>query len=591
MSYPQQFGTYVLLEHLGTGGMSQVDLARRAAGEGAYVRFVVIKRIHTKNEGSERHVVMFQDEARIQAELSHTNIAQLYDFGEEGDSFYLAMEYVPGMDLRSVQKSLLHRHRKRIPLRMALSLVAETLEGLAYAHSAVDTFGRHMAVVHRDINPRNVMLSVSGDVKIIDFGVAKAVDKLDTTRTNALKGKIAYMAPEQMDSQPIDGRADLFAVGLMLQEFINGASPFSGLNEIQIMKRVLDGNLGELQVRGHPEPELLGMIRDRALATNPDERYQKADHFLRDIELALAPLGGRAGREERAAFIREVDPVLMQRIERRLEDYRKGIMPPTDRAETTENPILLDGSMSKTINELGPSKELSRSTVTASSMGWMAVGGAVGAVLLVGGWLLMGRGIGGSELELPTVPAAEIERIESAPAPPVLDPGAEAGGADVAMPVEGASVSEAVPVESAKSPAAAAPGAPAAAAPGAPAAAPEAPAAAAPAAPAAVAPEVPVAEELTPVPEPEGVPEVPEVVEAAPPEPVEALPERILFINSSPSGLTVWVDGEEIGRTPQKLRIAVGTHRVEVRNPARGKNQVRDVEVRLDGRNLENFIY
>ena len=207
MSYPQQFGTYVLLEHLGTGGMSQVDLARRAAGEGAYVRFVVIKRIHTKNEGSERHVVMFQDEARIQAELSHTNIAQLYDFGEEGDSFYLAMEYVPGMDLRSVQRSLLHRHRKRIPLRMALSLVAETLEGLAYAHSAVDTFGRPMDVVHRDINPRNVMLSVSGDVKIIDFGVAKAVDKLDTTRTNALKGKIAYMAPEQMDSQPIDGRA------------------------------------------------------------------------------------------------------------------------------------------------------------------------------------------------------------------------------------------------------------------------------------------------------------------------------------------------------------------------------------------------
>ena len=100
-----------------------------------------------------------------------------------------------------------------------------------------------------------------------------------------------------------------------------------------------------------------------------------------------------------------------------------------------------------------------------------------------------------------------------------------------------------------------------------------------------------MAEELTPVPEPEGAPEVPEVVEAAPPEPVEALPERILFINSSPSGLTVWVDGEEIGRTPQKLRIAVGTHRVEVRNPARGKNQVRDVEVRLDGRNLENFIY
>ena len=218
VSYPEPFASYVLLEHLGSGGMSQVDLARRAVADGAYVRFVVIKRIHTKNEGSERHVVMFQDEARIHSELHHSNIAQLYDFGEEGDSFFLVMEYVPGMDLRSVQRSLLHRHRRHIPLRVALSVIAETLKGLEYAHSAVDTRGRPMNVVHRDVNPRNVMLSVRGDVKLIDFGVAKAEDKLDTTRTHVLKGKIAYMAPEQMDDRPIDARADLFAVGLMLQE-------------------------------------------------------------------------------------------------------------------------------------------------------------------------------------------------------------------------------------------------------------------------------------------------------------------------------------------------------------------------------------
>ena len=561
--------------------MSQVDLARRDAGEGAYVRFVVIKRIHTKNEGSERHVVMFQDEARIQAELSHTNIAQLYDFGEEGDSFYLAMEYVPGMDLRSVQRSLLHRHRKRIPLRMALSLVAETLEGLAYAHSAVDTFGRHMAVVHRDINPRNVMLSVSGDVKIIDFGVAKAVDKLDTTRTNALKGKIAYMAPEQMDSQPIDGRADLFAVGLMLQEFINGASPFSGLNEIQIMKRVLDGNLGELQVRGHPEPELLCSIRDRALATNPDERYQKAEDFLRDIELALVPLGGRASRAERAEFIREVDPVLMERIEKRLEDYRKGIMPSGSQEETTENPILLDGSMSRTVNELGPSKEISRSAVTASSMGWMAVGGAVGAAVLVGGWMMLGQGEDSEDFMLSSVPARDIELVETQGSTEAANQEQEEAE------VEGASTSTSLAAGEAVVPAEPLPeevvprvveG---------------------PSPEEAVAVNEPVVEEMssgvdddaaTAENVPDELPEVIEAVEAGSGDEA-AVEKRILFITSVPSGLTVWVDGDEIGRTPQKLRIAVGEYEVEVRNPARGKNQVREVEVRSDGRNSVNFTY
>ena len=210
-----------------------------------------------------------------------------------------------------------------------------------------------MDVVHRDINPRNVMLSVSGDVKIIDFGVAKAVDKLDTTRTNALKGKIAYMAPEQMDSQPIDGRADLFAVGLMLQEFINGASPFSGLNEVQIMKRVLDGNLGELISRNHPDPEELQTIRSRAVAVDPADRYQKAEHFLMDIELALEPLGGGLSREERAAFLRDIDPVVVDRIERRLEGDQSGAsrLDGVDGAEASDA-ILVEGSMSKTVNEL-----------------------------------------------------------------------------------------------------------------------------------------------------------------------------------------------------------------------------------------------
>ena len=558
--------------------MSQVDLARRAVGEGAYVRFVVIKRIHTKNEGSERHVVMFQDEARIQSELHHSNIAQLYDFGEEQDSFYLAMEYVPGMDLRSVQRTLLHNHRQRLPLRMALTLIAETLEGLAYAHSAVDTFGRPMGVVHRDVNPRNVMLSVSGDVKLIDFGVAKAVDKIDTTRTNALKGKIAYMAPEQMDSQPIDGRADLFAVGLMLQEFINGASPFSGLNEIQIMKRVLDGNLGELHVRGHPDPDLLCTIRDRALATDPEDRYQKAEHFLRDIHRSLEPLGGVASREERAAFIHQLDPVLMKRIEKRLSDYQSGVMPASVLEDTTAEPILLEGSMSETLQELEESRDHSKVT-NPSSMGWMALGAVLGGAVLVGLWMVLQGG------------AEEVELVLQPPLPEEIVvedlAGEEAGAVPAAIDAQEMAEESALtgPPPQQENTVVSSPEL-------------QQPPAQISGEVAESTPEPPVIEEglEEPVTAPQDIAvqeAAEESVAAVSPDQTSAedLPQRILFISSSPSGLTVWVDGREVGRTPQRLKVAVGAHQVEVRDPSRGKNQTREVEVRLDGRNLENFSF
>jgi hypothetical protein len=520
-------------------------------GEGAYVRFVVIKRIHTKNEGSERHVVMFQDEARIHSELHHTNIAQLYDFGEQGDSFYLVMEYVPGMDLRSVQRSLMHRHRKRIPLRISLTFIAEVLEGLAYAHSAVDTLGRPMQVVHRDVNPRNVMLSVSGDIKLIDFGVAKAADKLDTTRTNALKGKVAYMAPEQMDNKPVDGRADLFAVGLMYQEFVNGKSPFVGLNEIQIMKRVLDGNLGELNPRGHPEPELLISIRDRALATDPDGRYGKAEHFLRDIRRALEPIGGKATRSDLAAFIRQVDPVVVERIEQRLESYQAGKLPLDTLEDTTSEPLILDGSMSETIGRLEETSAAgSQTRVFAAAAG----GGAV-VVLLVaaiaGGAYWMTRG------EPVPEPAAQELRPEATATVPVEIAPAE-------------KEAETAPQPPRKPPPKAVELAP-----------PE--------------PEpLPVAvEKAEQIPEPPALEE--EVIAPEPPEeqaaPVVVGPKRMLFILTSPSGMEVFVDGVSVGASPAKPKVEVGMRVVKVRQAGSGQSQTREVEVKLDGRNTVNFQF
>ncbi|MCA9687930.1 MAG: serine/threonine protein kinase, partial [Myxococcales bacterium] len=168
-------------------------------------------------------------------ELQHENIAQVYDFGQVSEDYFLAMEYVPGMNLRRVQRVLASRGQVP-PFRVTLRILADVLAALEYAHTRVDTYGRPMRLVHRDVNPRNVMLSVRGEVKLIDFGVAKSDTKTDQTVGRSMKGKFAYMAPEQVEAKVrVDGRSDIFAVGLVLHELIEGRSPYAGMSEAQII--------------------------------------------------------------------------------------------------------------------------------------------------------------------------------------------------------------------------------------------------------------------------------------------------------------------------------------------------------------------
>ena len=206
--------------------MSAVDLARRSLDDAGYVRFLVIKRIHNHLSDQDGFVRMFQDEARISAELQHENIAQVYDFGRIGDEWYLAMEYVPGVDLYGLVKSLRAQQRP-LPLRIALRVLADILAALDYAHTRVDTYGRRMNIVHRDVNPRNVMLSTRGEVKLIARR-READNRAQETGVHTIKGKFAYMAPEQLDGLRVDGRADLFAVGIMLHELVSRRHPGAG---------------------------------------------------------------------------------------------------------------------------------------------------------------------------------------------------------------------------------------------------------------------------------------------------------------------------------------------------------------------------
>ncbi|MCA9492659.1 MAG: serine/threonine protein kinase, partial [Myxococcales bacterium] len=194
--YPRPYADYVLLERLGSGGMSEVDLARKVVDQDSFVRFAVIKRIKADRAADASFVRMFRDEARITSELHHEKIGTVYDFGKVGDEYYLALEYVAGIDVRYLI-NVLRERGQRVPVRVALKVVVDVLDALEYAHTKRDTFGKRMGIVHRDVNPRNVMISIRGEVKLIDFGVAKADNRAEHTVGHSLKGKFAYMAPEQ----------------------------------------------------------------------------------------------------------------------------------------------------------------------------------------------------------------------------------------------------------------------------------------------------------------------------------------------------------------------------------------------------------
>jgi serine/threonine protein kinase len=535
-AYPRTFGAYVLLERLGAGGMSEVDLARKSVGDASFVRFLVIKRIRGGNNVDEQYVRMFQDEARINAELSHENIAQVYDFGREGDEFYMAMEYVPGLDLRAVQLALA-KDGKLVPMRVGLTVLCGVLKALQYAHTRVDQLGRPMSIVHRDVNPRNVMVSVNGEVKLIDFGVAKAADRLEKTEGNAIKGKFAYMAPEQIDGQKIDGRVDLYAVGLVLHELLTGRSPFLGLTDVQILHRILSGKIPPLPEKlDHPDDTLLRAVHTRALATRPEDRYRDADAMRADLERALVPLGGPSPAKEIGDLVRETGPDAIADIATRLRAYREDSVPNAARPAPKPPPPPRDLSGTLNVASIDATPE--------PSLGWLPwlVGLGGGALGIVG---LLGLAVAGVWWWIAREPEPEAAPVaEAAPAPVASPP---------AAPVEAASASPAKEAPRPRTPAPV-----------------KAPAEAVPA-PAVASPVVASAPPVVSAPPPVVAPAVAAPEPEAAPDPAEF---GYLGVVSEPKGLDVYVAGEKKGTTPLRMaRVPVGAYEVVVRDPATGRTK------------------
>ena len=222
---PGRFGKYTLIDRIAVGGMAEIFLARQAGPEG-FEKNIVIKRIRPHLSKEPNFVRMFLNEAKLAAQLNHPNIVQIYDLGKIGESYFIAMEYIFGRDMRRI---IPKADALGIPFPMvyALKIASSVCEGLYFAHQRVDVYGQRLDIVHRDVTPENIFVSFDGTVKILDFGIAKAANQIEQTLAGELKGKLSYMSPEQCVGSQLDNRSDLFSLGTVLYEWLTGFKLFS----------------------------------------------------------------------------------------------------------------------------------------------------------------------------------------------------------------------------------------------------------------------------------------------------------------------------------------------------------------------------
>jgi serine/threonine protein kinase len=288
-------GKYVVGERLATGGMAEVYKGWLRGSEG-FRRAVVIKKMLPRLSGDPRFVRMFIEEARLASRLIHANIVQVLDFGLWESEHFIVLEFVDGPNLNELLLKTRQLGMKRLPLNIVVYIIGEVLKGLDHAHRLVDSRGASLGCVHRDVTPSNVLLSRDGQVKVSDFGVAKAADRASWTAPGQIKGKLHYLSPEQVRGDPVDPRADLFAVGVLLHELLTGRRLFGGDTPMQVMEATLSGPVPPPSTRAPDVPAELDAVALRALERDPAKRHPDAESFLQALVQASAPhfIPGRA---------------------------------------------------------------------------------------------------------------------------------------------------------------------------------------------------------------------------------------------------------------------------------------------------------
>ncbi len=301
-SGPDRFGQYEILEKIASGGMAELYKAKRTGVEG-FQKIVAIKKILPHLADDEDFVTMFADEAKLAAQLNHPNIIHIYDLGKiQAGGYFIAMEYVDGRDLRAIQQAA-STSGVPLPVPLAVYIASKVASALDYAHRRRDAEGHELNIVHRDVSPQNILIAYEGDIKLCDFGIAKAASKAGKTQSGALKGKIQYMSPEQAWGRPIDRRSDLFSLGVVLHEMLTGERLFRGDTDINVLEKVRSAEV-KAPSRSNPEvPQNLDAVVLRALAKEPDDRYANASDLLRDLDSVLYSYTPAPGSADVAIYL------------------------------------------------------------------------------------------------------------------------------------------------------------------------------------------------------------------------------------------------------------------------------------------------
>ncbi|AFE09880.1 serine/threonine protein kinase [Corallococcus coralloides DSM 2259] len=300
-----QLGKYQLVRKLASGGMAEVFLAK-AAGPRGFEKTLVLKRILPHLAEDEAFVEMFLGEAQLAARLDHPNVVQIFDFGEVDGSYFLAMEYIDGPTLRRLIKRSAEL-KQPLPPGVCAKMVAAAAEGLAFAHELADPeTGAPLGLVHRDISPENVLVSRQGAVKVVDFGIAKVAGQSHRTATGVVKGKVAYMPPEQLQARPMDGRVDVYALGIVLYELLTGKRPFDATTDVSMMQAILFEPFVPAVQRRPDLPESMQRILEKALAKDREQRYPDCRAFQADLERFVLSLGEPVGAYQISRLVAQV---------------------------------------------------------------------------------------------------------------------------------------------------------------------------------------------------------------------------------------------------------------------------------------------
>jgi serine/threonine protein kinase len=311
-----RIGRFEVIAEIGTGGMASVYVAR-STGSGGFRRLVAIKVMHAHLSSDESFVDMFLDEARVAATIHHPNVVPIIDVGFEDGLVFLIMDYIEGDSFSNVEKVAISL-RRRIPLGITLRVVLDALAGLHAAHELCDLEGNHLKIIHRDVSPQNIVVGVDGVSRIVDFGIAKAESRVTTTKVGMIKGKLNFMAPEQLRSAPLDRRVDVFGMGVTLWEAVTLRRLYAGENDFDTARRILTGEYPPLLEFDPRLPPVLDDICRKALSPDPDQRFLSADEFADAIETHLA--GSVASGRDVAAFISGVASQKLDRERRAMRD-------------------------------------------------------------------------------------------------------------------------------------------------------------------------------------------------------------------------------------------------------------------------------